>query len=489
MNGVKNSLLCFFVLLLTGCMTIKNKEITFFYPTAPYSSDPLEYDYSAHHAVYRSVFASLTTLYSAEGPVGHIAESWTTNQDKTKWIIKIKPNLKFSNGDVLGPKEVVKSFTRIALLLKEKKSKDEFLDLLVGYENINSINSEIAGLVYDNESVTFNFIKPVERFTNFASFGIYGITNSKDYDESGKWIANLSPISSGSYIVAEPSLEDKKLTLKLRQDIDSFGHSSRFEKILITWDSSQKDNVDLKRGTSINVDASSAYQFSGGVETGIAYLRCQSWSHPDSICYNIENRRIIRDHIYKKMEEDGMAVLRTFFPRSIKGVSIVDSSVSNENELKTKNARLNFRNFTNSDFKFWKSLDSAILNTNLVGAKPERKDVPLKTVGKEFASGLKEYELDLCGIHTGVHVEEPDDDIRFMFRSSKGIRLPDIDGSISPLLEGKIDIQKVNQKLWDQAVIWPIANFSNGLLYKSFIDISKINLLQPPVDFNWLGSN
>ena len=90
---------------------------------------------------------------------------------------------------------------------------------------------------------------------------------------------------------------------------------------------------------------------------------------------------------------------------------------------------------------------------------------------------------------TGILIEDPKDDIRFMFLSKEGIQLPDSDGRIhEELNNAEFNPQKINQLIWEQAIVWPINHFAFGLwARRDTFDFSEINLVLPPTDFQWLG--
>jgi hypothetical protein len=91
---------------------------------------------------------------------------------------------------------------------------------------------------------------------------------------------------------------------------------------------------------------------------------------------------------------------------------------------------------------------------------------------------------------TGILIDDPVDDARFMFKSKEGIRIPDETGEIIAELDRpKPDLQKVNQLIWEQALIWPIAQFSSGVWVKEGIDYSKIRIDLPPTQISWIGKN
>ena len=51
------------------------------------------------------------------------------------------------------------------------------------------------------------------------------------------------------------------------------------------------------------------------------------------------------------------------------------------------------------------------------------------------------------------------------------------------------NIQKINQELWDQAIIWPVTHTADGIHFDSRkVDISLLNVDLPPIDLMWIGS-
>ena len=76
-----------------------------------------------------------------------------------------------------------------------------------------------------------------------------------------------------------------------------------------------------------------------------------------------------------------------------------------------------------------------------------------------------------------------------MFESTSGIMLPDEDGTIlDKLHQDVIDIQRINQLLYDQGIIWPITHFSYGYFHKAHIDFSKYNITNPALNLVWIGN-
>ena len=97
--------------------------------------------------------------------------------------------------------------------------------------------------------------------------------------------------------------------------------------------------------------------------------------------------------------------------------------------------------------------------------------------------------MDLVGIVTGVLVKNPHSDIRFMFLSKEGIRLPDPTAQIRKLVgEDNFNPQDVNEQLLKDGLIWPINHPTRGTWVRDdVVDVSQINSTLPPIDFSWVG--
>lgn len=82
----------------------------------PDSLDPFRAEFAIAALLFRQYFLPLIG-YSKDGIASKdfaICESWSANDNFTKWTFKIKPNLKFSDGTVLGPQEVLNSLQHSA---------------------------------------------------------------------------------------------------------------------------------------------------------------------------------------------------------------------------------------------------------------------------------------------------------------------------------------------------------------------------------------
>jgi len=77
-----------------------------------------------------------------------------------------------------------------------------------------------------------------------------------------------------------------------------------------------------------------------------------------------------------------------------------------------------------------------------------------------------------------------------MFLSKQGIKLPDSSGLITEELKGEVpNVQKINQLLWDQAIIWPLRHYSTGLWIKkdSKLNFAELNVDSMALDFQFIS--
>ena len=85
-------------------------------------------------------------------------------------------------------------------------------------------------------------------------------------------------------------------------------------------------------------------------------------------------------------------------------------------------------------------------------------------------------------------VDSPHHDVQFMFLSQQGIKLPDQTGEIKKYVRAALfSVQRVNEMLWDQAIVWPIGHMALGIWKKeSSISLNSYNLVLPPLDLQWI---
>ena len=452
----------------------------------PTSGDPMDYDYSVHHITMRSVHASLVSVYKQGEYAPQIAKYWETNSDKSEWKVLIDKQWTFSNGDFVTPKIVVDNFKRVLFLKNQSASKSGLLEFIIGASNFKSIKSEIEGIKVDGDYVIFKFNKPIPDFLDKISFGLYAIAHPKDYSSiDGKWKDKRQFISSGPYAIE--TWEDKKFDLTLRDNLYKNNDKIHIKKISFTFSPKVEDAIEsdiiIREKYNPSIDKSSWTFASSVQDNNITYVKVMKWNQKNSVFNDRETRVKLRNIFYESLEKSGLNPTKSFFPLSIKGVQEFDFKKGETLDFEQKKL-LSQPYFTSENKKELGNIykDAYQNLCKSINAKEKINDYP------ENESDEEEL-FDIQFLATGIVIDSPMDDIKFMFLSKQGIKLPDETGEIKSLLENDtFDIQEINRLLWDQAIIWPIRHYSMGFWVKnsSDIDYSDLNVTIHPIDFQFL---
>jgi hypothetical protein len=456
----------------------------------PYSADPLDYDAFIHHISFRSVLSPLISNYRAGNILGIIAESWASSPDHKKWTFKIRKNIHFENGDEITASIVALSLKRISFLLLQRGSHAGLAEWIEGSEKLTSPHAEIPGISSSREGiVTLQFKKSMPKLLDLLSFGMYSIAHPNDFDpQTGKW-KNLKRVTSSGYYRVSDWTENN-LQLTLREDfLPDLRHARPIRLIEIVHGSSNLEKPDLIIGTSYESSPSADFQFHGGALSGILYIACRSWALKDSPCYKVENRRNIRNAFYEAAKSIELQTSTSFFPTVMKGITEFEYPTAFPFKTGLDTRPLRYNEVVGRTSKYIDGYKTGIeLAAKTVNFPLEKRKVSTEIFMKEYELNLPTYVSDLYLLSTGILIDDPDDDIRFMFLSKEGIRLPDSNGKIlTELKSSKLNPQKINALLWEQAIIWPVTHFASGFWAKSDLDFSQINLILPPTDFSLLG--
>ncbi len=477
---------------------LMNKNVdessSFWIPTAPYSTDPAEYDFGVHHITGAGVTATLVSQYNVGEYVPLIATNWDNFDNFKRWTFTIRAGQKFEDGTPITTQIVVSSLKRMAFLLHKKESSAGIFEHVVGIEKLQSLHDQLTGLRIVDNKIEITFTKPIKNLLGLISFGLYGIVHPSDYDDTtGKWKDDKKIIASGQYRLSK--WNDDNVILERRDDfLVGYGHPRKFKQIVVTWKRSDYKKADMVFGSSFSEGLDSDYAFDGPVKSGIAYVHLFSWNNPKSVFYKKENRKILRDIFYDQLDAQDFQYTTSFFPLAINGVSEINrkkqevlgnSEIGGEITMPSSEESVNplMHRFTET----WSSISKTKASGYKINVKFPKKD--FQKMISDLDANKSEYTYDLHLMMTNILISEPSDDIRFMFLSKEGVCLPDTDGSVKKLLaEPTIDVQKINQKLWADAIIWPVLNYADGFWAKKNIDISMLNLNLPPIDFAWIGA-
>ncbi len=455
---------------------------------APYSSDPLEYDAFAHHVIFRSVYASLVTQYKQGEFTPILAESWSASDDFRTWSFKIRKGVYFSNGDEITPAITLKSLKRIAYLLKARKSQSGLFENLEGFELFEGMDSVFSGMrLSDSNQLIFQFKRPFKKALETVGFGLYSIVHPSQFDSrTGQWLDPRHSVSSGPYQIETWTSE--LIKLKTRPFIKEFAAKDSISNIEIRWSDSSRSENDLIMGTSDETAFSDTHEFFGGAASEIGYLQCMSWSDSSSPCRDLNLRRQLRDSFYDDLRSRGFGVSGSFFPLVMKGIQEPKKSNAS-NPVLPSNELLRVRPTAFGNPVFSQGYNHAMsAAAKASGLRLSFRELSRENLLKESAPNLAHYSVDVAARGTGILVDDPTDDIRFMFLSKEGIRLPDTDGKIlAALSKLELDPQEINQLIWNQAVVWPVVHYASGFWSrKGRFDFSSVNLVLPPTEFQWI---
>lgn len=462
--------------------------MTFLANQVSYSADPVEYDSGAHEMVFASVHIWLVSNYRAGAYEGQLAESWRSSKDFKTWTFQFRPGMKFENGDPITPKDLADSWLRLIRVLKARGSEADALKHLVGYRDFPKRAAAISGITYDERSLTLTFSEPAPKLLSYITFGLYGLVHPASYDrKTGAWLDPKRTVASGPYGIKE--WDKNHMLLALRPDFPAaLRHPLPLAEIYVRFESATNDE-DLIQGSSRSEHASRGYEYHGGAANGINYFHIHSWRDPSSPFSRRAFRRRLRLAIYEELDKRELRPVRSFFPLVFKGVREMPTALSREdasykvppNASVRYTIGLSTEGMGGSGLALKAAVESLGMKFSLVS-------VPEEVILAEGRSKSVSSPDDLAPYGSGIDLDDPDIDIRFMIRSKEGINLPDPTGRLSAAIRrSPIDMQKVNEILWDDALIWPISHQSSGIWSRPEFDFSHVNILLPPSPLYLIG--
>lgn len=458
----------------------------------PYSVDPLEYDFFDHHFAFTSVLSPIVSFYEKGKMNSFYFEKFEVNSDYTEWIFKIKKNIKFENGDIINPSVIGRSFIRIAFKMKENNSNSGLFENIYEYEKISSPSSQPKGITWDENVLKLKFKKTEKELLEKISFNIYAIAHPSDYDPiTGAWKNPKKAISSGSYKIVDWTENNIKLELNKNFIINE----KNFDQISISFNKNQADNkdIDFYINSSTNLSFENNLTYISGPRNFIRYLRFFDKNEWLSIK---SNRELLRNHLLDEMSKinnHNLNLISSFFPLSIRNVKKFEF---NKVELKPlpSNLKIKYSKYPTpkkSESNLGKLSAMEVIEGALknLANKYKFELIPFNDTDKLKPFGEEDKVLvDIAFRATGVLIENPFNDIRFMFNSTNGIMLPDPTSKIKNIVSNSIfDVQAVNEVLWDDSFIIPLDHYAYGYWVRNQkVNFSNLNLLLPPIDYHYI---
>ncbi|MGZ3796456.1 MAG: hypothetical protein ACXVB1_08830, partial [Pseudobdellovibrionaceae bacterium] len=246
-------------------------------------------------------------------------------------------------------------------------------------------------------------------------------------------------------------------------------------------------------GSSESLMIDDSFEFLGPADSDIMYLRVYNKIGDTEI------NHILRDVIIKEfslLTNIRFLMNRSFLPLTIKGVQQGTSQEINEQRislLKGLHLRVPLYKTSQKSEKNMNMLSYTDAFNEVMSILKKKYGVQIVRSNFEVSSfndiQKRSSLYDMEMLLTGILVENPYEDIQFMFQSKEGIQLPDTDGSITTLLRDvETNLPKINEKLWDQARIIPLTHYSSGLWFKkNQFDVKDLNHTLPPTNFQFIG--
>ena len=150
------------------------------------------------------LFSGLVKLSSNESSpvVADLAESWSISEDGTIYDFTLRPNLKFSDGELLTAEDVKWSFERAANPKTGSPVAEEFLGDIIGIkEIINGQKLTTEGIsVLNDRTIRIKIDAPKAYFLPKLSYPTAFILSKKNVeDKNNNWLE--SPVGTGPFIL------------------------------------------------------------------------------------------------------------------------------------------------------------------------------------------------------------------------------------------------------------------------------------------------
>jgi hypothetical protein len=462
--------------------------------TKPSSFDPVSHDLFVHHITQRAVTATLVTQYYAGSFIPVAAESWKVSEDRTEWVFQMRKNFFFENGEPINAEAVELSLRRMAYLMKKSHSKSGVFEFVEGFENIKNLQGKISGLILNTEAqtVTIKLIKPVEKFLDKLSFGLYGIVSKSDFSETtGEWKNKKQINSSGLYKVKNWS--EKFIEVEKKQDFPkNIFFENSFNNVLFSWDQNKKADVYMR--SELDPPEGEGYEFFGGARNGIWYVRLTGAHLKQSPFFEKETRQKLMKTFYENLSKINFKPTYSFLPLAINGVKEVSNilkvlekkEMCQTNTKETGKARVLIPLVqTGQRFKIRTILKETI---ETCGFEVEDISVNAGRLSEAISKTASDVPFDAGFLITGILIEKPIDDMRFMIESAHGIQLPDASGKLTKLVaQEEFSAQEFNELVSEDATIWPVTHVGNGLWYNpKVLSLEKINRNLPPTELGFI---
>lgn len=460
--------------------------------------------------IARNIYATLVSEYIDGKAQGNLAQDWSVSTDGKEWRFRLRKDLFFDDGTPITPEVVLLNFKRILWLTKEEGLVlNSLLPEVKHWKSMREKSTNIC--IEKSNELVFRFNRrPLSLFEAIGQ-PIYGIANPKCFDENGKWKDPMCSSSSGQYKIDK--IEPNYIQISNRKIFNSVNLAP--ETIQIQWPTDKSDSV-IKAIEEGRADLTVEHSFALGAaklqtlkDSGVKIveeppLRMHfvhlNYKRGPFAKKNI--RQSFRDlftnklFVNKDFLSSGVQPDSSFIPKGGVGYKAY-SVVSKPTVSKTTNSDALEVLFypMSSDSKIQSSIEESVLDT--------LKELGLKYNVQKFSerfdafNKMRKDEFDLIVRGTGILAHNPYGDLRMMFMSALGARIPDPSNQIPHLIENAeaeqdsakrtAIVTKINDLIHDESAIITFAH--SRLLYVSRknLDFSRYNLYADPIEFRAIG--
>jgi peptide/nickel transport system substrate-binding protein len=216
-----------------GTLNRDPKTLVVVYGETADNVDPGQTLNVANNVVQRGIYEGMLRLKGSNvGEVeGVLAESWTTNEDKSEWTFKIRQGVKFHDGSVCDAQAIYDSMART---LVNTLPASFILARFMGYEPDKVMK------VVDPYTLQFNFPEPQPLFDLglAAAYGTYIISpkafkeNEKEGDAGKEWLTTHA-VGTGAYKLEKFAPNDEFILVRNPDYWRGWPNPNQFEKIII----------------------------------------------------------------------------------------------------------------------------------------------------------------------------------------------------------------------------------------------------------------
>jgi hypothetical protein len=469
----------------SGCRKPPPAELLIYeFPLAE-SSNPLEFDYGTNVQFIGSVRAGLIDEGRKGSIRGVLAESWEASEDYREWKFRFRSGMKFETGEEITPRHLVESWQWLAQGLRRSRSESGFLESLSGFAAPGP-DGRIEGLSYDDSSITLRFEQPFPKLLAALGNAEFSVTHPRCRSADGTWACEREAVASGPYRIKKWT--EHGIELVRRDDFPSdFRHPNAPAAIRFL-------NARKASGTphlTFGVDAIREYdglRFVGGANYVTGYADCASWSHPESPCRTREMRRILRDRFYRFLGPAKGYLKRSFFPLALKGIREGELS-DGAGDAPVPGLRGDLRVQSMGPGADPYPLQAACRElTRSLGMKLVEIPVNARWLQEDLASGRDEYRYDVLYMSSQFNLDDPEGSVRSLFLAQRDMRFPDPTGRIrQEVAKEPLDFGRINDLIWEDAVIWPLGHAAEGVWASEDLDLSLYNTVAYAPPLHWLG--